>query len=45
MEESFWEKLFRSLGTSDSYILIFAVLALVFLLTSLWLSRIIYKAC
>ena len=43
MEESFWEKLFRSLGTSDSYILIFAVLALVFLLTSLWLSRIIYK--
>lgn len=43
MEENFWEKLFSSLGASDGYILIFAVLSLVFLLTSLWLSRIIDK--
>jgi len=43
MDENFWEKLFSSLGTSDGYILIFAVLSLVFLLTSLWLSRIIDK--
>ncbi|MBR4319139.1 MAG: MotA/TolQ/ExbB proton channel family protein [Oscillospiraceae bacterium] len=43
MEETFWEKLFRSIRATDSYILIFAVLAGVFLMTSLWLTRMIDK--
>lgn len=43
MEETFWEKLFRSIRATDSYILIFAVLAGVFLMTSLWLTHMIDK--
>ncbi len=43
MEEDFLKKLFSSIHTSDSYILIFAVLALVFLATSVWLARMIEK--
>ena len=43
MEETFWEKLFRSIRASDGYILLFAVLAGVFLITSLWLARMIDK--
>lgn len=43
MEENFWEKLFSSIRASDGYILIFAVLALVFLGVSLWLCYMIEK--
>lgn len=43
MEETFWEKLFSSIKATDSYILIFAVLALVFLGVSLWLCYMIEK--
>ena len=43
MKESFWEKLFSSIRASDSYILVFAVLALVFLGLSLWIARMIDK--
>lgn len=43
MEESFLQKLFSSITSTDSYILIFAVLALVFLLTSLWLAHAVDK--
>ena len=40
MEENFWGKIIQqAMGASDGYILIFAVLSLVFLMTSLWLSR------
>ena len=41
--ENFWGKLFSSIRASDGYILLFAVLALVFLLVSLWLARMIDK--
>lgn len=43
MEENFLQKLFSSIGSSDSYILIFAVLAVVFLIVSGWLARAVDK--
>lgn len=43
MEENFVGKLWDSIGSTDSYILIFAILAVIFLALSLWLSGVVDK--